>query len=376
MRGGSGRPARIKSRNMKKLLFTLLFCAAAAAAAGSEPAELKLLSYNIRYIGAPGDEGDFAWDARKEASIRMIRDVRPDVIGFQEPRRQQVAYLVEQLPEYGHIEMGRDFGAKDDPGEHLMIMYLRERYELLDHGHYWLSETPDKVSQGWDGRCRRVTVWARLRDRATGREFCLFDTHLDHIGKTARLEGARLNVERMRSIAGKCTPQFIVGDMNATAGTPGGVCLEPYFKWLKSACEEAPQTDPRLRQGQTAPHRPHLLPLRRTAALPAARQHGIRRAVSLGPLPDRLHVPLLTGRQCIHDKNRRNRFVRFLRFFIPDDARRKLSRSVQYRRAANTHAHRTIRRPTNRPTNRPQFRSRAIGNGRNRPARRRSRPAA
>ncbi|MEE0829622.1 MAG: endonuclease, partial [Alistipes finegoldii] len=230
---------------MKKLLFTLLFCAAAAAAAGSEPAELKLLSYNIRYIGAPGDEGDFAWDARKEASIRMIRDVRPDVIGFQEPRRQQVAYLVEQLPEYGHIEMGRDFGAKDDPGEHLMIMYLRERYELLDHGHYWLSETPDEVSQGWDGRCRRVTVWARLRDRATGREFCLFDTHLDHIGKTARLEGARLNVERMRSIAGKRTPQFIVGDMNATAGTPGGVCLEPYFKWLKSACEEAPLTDPR-----------------------------------------------------------------------------------------------------------------------------------
>ena len=72
MRGGSGRPARIKSRNMKKLLFTLLFCAAAAAAAGSEPAELKLLSYNIRYIGAPGDEGDFAWDARKEASILSL----------------------------------------------------------------------------------------------------------------------------------------------------------------------------------------------------------------------------------------------------------------------------------------------------------------
>gem|GEM_PF-505951 len=373
---------------MKKLLFTLLFCAAAAAAAGSEPAELKLLSYNIRYIGAPGDEGDFAWDARKEASIRMIRDVRPDVIGFQEPRRQQVAYLVEQLPEYGHIEMGRDFGAKDDPGEHLMIMYLRERYELLDHGHYWLSETPDEVSQGWDGRCRRVTVWARLRDRATGREFCLFDTHLDHIGKTARLEGARLNVERMRSIAGKRTPQFIVGDMNATAGPPGGGWLPP----RRGSPDRSPADLSRLRQGQTAPHRPHLLPLRRTAALPAARQHGIRRAVPLGPLPDRLHVPLLTGRQCIHDKNRRNRFVRFLRFFIPDNARRKLGRSVQYRRAANTHALRIIRRPpfqptrrptnqpanrpTGQPANRPQFRSRAVEGGRNRSARRRSRPAA
>ena len=117
--------------------------------------------------------------------------------------------------------------------------------------------------------------------------------------------------------------------------------------------DRSPADLPRLRQGQTAPHRPHLLPLRRTAALPAARQHGIRRAVSLGPLPDRLHIPLLTGRQCIHDKNRRNRFVRFLRFFIPDDARRKLSRSVQYRRAANTHAHRTIRRPPFQPTDRP-----------------------
>ena len=72
MRGGSGRPARIKSRNMKKLLFTLLFCAAAAAAAGSEPAELKLLSYNIRYIGAPGDEGDFAWDACRRYRHRNL----------------------------------------------------------------------------------------------------------------------------------------------------------------------------------------------------------------------------------------------------------------------------------------------------------------
>lgn len=231
---------------MNKTIFTaLLLCIAAATAVARKPTELKLLSYNIRYIGAPGDEGDFAWDARKEASIGMIRDVKPDVIGFQEPRRQQVAYLVEQLPEYGHIATGRDLGVREDPGEHLMIMYLRKKYELVDHGHFWLSPTPGEVSLGWDGRCRRVTVWARLRDRSTGREFCFFDTHLDHLGKTARQEGARLNVEQMKRIAGRRRPQFIAGDMNATPGTPGGVCLEPYYEWMKSACEEAPQTDPR-----------------------------------------------------------------------------------------------------------------------------------
>lgn len=193
---------------MNKTIFTaLLLCIAAATAVAREPTELKLLSYNIRYIGAPGDEGDFAWDARKEASIGMIRDVKPDIIGFQEPRRQQVAYLVEQLPEYGHIATGRDLGAREDPGEHLMIMYLRKKYELVDHGHFWLSPTPGEVSLGWDGRCRRVTVWARLRDRSTGREFCFFDTHLDHLGKTARrLSEAATGSPNLRWTSGKLFP--------------------------------------------------------------------------------------------------------------------------------------------------------------------------
>lgn len=117
----------------------------------------------------------------------MIRRERPDVIGFQEPKRPQLDYLIEQLPEYGHVEMGRDYGVKSDGGEHLMVMYLRDKYELLDWGYYWLSETPDRVSRGWDAMCRRVTVWVKLRDRYTDGEFYYFDTHLDHQGNTARL---------------------------------------------------------------------------------------------------------------------------------------------------------------------------------------------
>ena len=123
------------------------------------------------------------------------------MIGFQEPKRPQLDYLVEHLPEYGHVEMGRDCGVKPDGGEHLMVMYLKGKYDLLDWGHFWLSDTPEKASHGWDAMCRRVTVWVKLRDKKTDREFFYFDTHLDHKGKTARLEGLPVGISGGAALA-------------------------------------------------------------------------------------------------------------------------------------------------------------------------------
>lgn len=145
----------------------------------------------------------------------MIADQKPDVIGFQEPRDSQIDDLISGLPQYGYLKIGRDTGAKPNPGEHLMVMYLKDKYTLVDSEHYWLSTTPDVVSMGWDGKCRRVTVWVKLQDKNSGKELYYFDTHLDHIGDMARLEGARLNVEKMKEIAGEDTFVVISGDMNA-----------------------------------------------------------------------------------------------------------------------------------------------------------------
>lgn len=243
---------------MKKILWTLCLLLTVPTTEGATPAaRLKLMSYNIRYIDAPGDEGDFAWEARRESSLRMIRSERPDVIGLQEPKRAQVDYLAGHLPEYGHIEMGRDHGIKPDGGEHLMVMWLRDKYELVDRGWYWLSETPDEVSRGWDAMCRRVTVWVRLRDKYTGHEFYYFNTHLDHKGERARLEGAALNVRMMKRIAGRKLPVFISGDMNAEFGTPTAAYLAPFTRWMKSARDRAPRNDDRATFngfGKTAPH--------------------------------------------------------------------------------------------------------------------------
>ena len=81
--------------------------------------------------------------------------------------------------------VGRDDGA--EKGEFMAVYYLRDRFELLDSGTFWLSETPDKVSRGWDGACNRTVTWVELKDRKSGKEFFYFNTHLDHKGKGATM---------------------------------------------------------------------------------------------------------------------------------------------------------------------------------------------
>ena len=214
-----------------------------ALAAAAAKADLKLMSFNIRYY-KPGADGDNGWVGRRAACLEMIRAESPDVIGFQEPHRPQIDYLKVNLPEYAEVDMGRDAATdieeKPDGGEHLMIMYRRSKYILLDSGFFWISPTPECPSRGWDAMCRRVTVWVQLKDRKTGKEFFYFDTHFDHIGKQARAESARMMVARMKRIAGEKAAVFLSGDLNTTYDN---ALLDPLKAWMQSARHAAPVTD-------------------------------------------------------------------------------------------------------------------------------------
>lgn len=214
------------------------------------PTELNLISFNIRYP-AEEDTGDLAWDVRKKAVIEMIRREKPDVIGFQEPRWNQVAYLMQQLGEYGHVKKNTNEGGDDASGAYNTIMYRRDKYTLLNSGAYWLSTTPDRLSFPWastDAQ-RRVTVWVHLKDNATRADFFVFTTHLPYqteaADNEARLECVKLNVERMKRYAGEEKPVFITGDMNASYASNDARrgCLEPYYEWMSSAREKAAETD-------------------------------------------------------------------------------------------------------------------------------------
>ena len=271
---------------MKKIALLLLLAASfsmpAFAADGAEP--IKLISYNLRT--SHGKDGDNVWMKRRHATPEMIRREAPDVFGVQEGLIDQLHYIDTECPQYARVGVGRDDGA--EKGEFMAVYYLRDRFELLDSGTFWLSETPDKVSRGWDGACNRTVTWVELKDRKSGKEFFYFNTHLDHKGKAAREEGVKLLIEKIHEIAGKKAPAIVGGDFNTPVDSP---IFKPLTKYMVSARAKAATTDHKGTfngfGSRHHRHRPPLLP--RQAQMPAIRhaRRQLRSALHFGPLPHR-----------------------------------------------------------------------------------------
>lgn len=203
-----------------------------------ELADIKVISFNIR-LNTKSD-GDNWWEHRKQASINMINEEKPTVFGLQEALPEQVQYLAENLPEYGYIGVGRDDGKKK--GEHMAIFYLKDEVELLDGGTFWLSETPDKPSKGWDAACFRSCTWTKLKMKSNGKVFAYLNTHLDHVGKVSQKEGLALIMKRAKEIVPDDMPVFLTADFNAITSKP---IFEPVKAEMKDAREVAPETDRR-----------------------------------------------------------------------------------------------------------------------------------
>ncbi|MCD8072094.1 MAG: endonuclease/exonuclease/phosphatase family protein [Alistipes sp.] len=199
--------------------------------------DLKVVSYNIRYNN--DHDGENRWELRREATLSMLGSERPDLVGMQEVFSEQYDFLEERMTGYGMAGVGRDDGVRG--GEMMAVMYRKERFDKLEEGHFWLSETPETVSQGWDGACYRMVTWLRLMDKAAGREIYFFNTHLDHEGPVARREGAALLASKIEAIS-KGAPFVLTGDFNATPDDPVLGALGTGFA---SARETAPQTDSR-----------------------------------------------------------------------------------------------------------------------------------
>ena len=219
-------------------LLALAFLLLAGCRQDAAPDTVKVMSFNIRVSPDDGFDGENSWAVRKEGCIEMIRDVEPDLFGVQEGLCRQVRHLVDNLPEYGSHGIGNE---ADDTGETNAVFYRKDRFELVDKGTFWLSETPGEASCGWDGAYKRVVSWVRLKDLARGGEVFFFNTHFDHMGKVAREQSGRMVVEAIRSMTGggDC-PVFLVGDFNANHDDH---ILDPIREYMGMAREDAPTSD-------------------------------------------------------------------------------------------------------------------------------------
>ncbi|WP_193212095.1 endonuclease/exonuclease/phosphatase family protein [Luteolibacter marinus] len=175
-------------------------------------------TFNIRYDN-PGDakEGN-QWSRRAPVVASLIQFHDFDLIGTQEGFHHQMEDLVRLLPEYGCSMHGRDDGK--DKGEHIGIFFKRDKYELLEDGCFWLSETPDVPSKGWDADLKRLCGWAKLKRKSDGKPVFMFGLHLDHRGNRSREESVKLVLRKIGELAGDA-PVFLVGDFNTDQTTAG-----------------------------------------------------------------------------------------------------------------------------------------------------------
>lgn len=210
---------------MKKLLaiVIIIICLAvlfmvttigAQSQVGKAP-EITVMSFNVRTFTIESNSLNL-WKNRTESVIAVIAENDPDIIGFQELKPVQLDFLAENLSkDYGYFGEFRD--AFPLFSEATAVFYKKKRFKALENNTYWLSETPEEISRGWDASMNRIWTQVLLKDGHTGKTFAFFNTHLDHIGNVARHESVLL---LNRRIAAMNCPAVLVGDFNFNENSP------------------------------------------------------------------------------------------------------------------------------------------------------------
>lgn len=177
----------------------------------SRAKDIVMATYNLR-LANPNDslQGD-GWGQRVPHIADLIRFHGFELFGTQEGFKFMLDDLKERLPDYDYIGVGRDDGAEQ--GEHAAIFFDKNRFDVIDHGDFWLSETPDRVSFGWDAACRRVCTWGKFHDKVSDIDFVYFNLHMDHIGTIARAESAKLILQKIKDFS-EPLPVILSGDFN------------------------------------------------------------------------------------------------------------------------------------------------------------------
>ncbi len=176
----------------------------------SASAQIEVMSYNIKY--ATEKDGENSWSKRKDHLTNQLKFYEPGILGLQEAVIEQLKHFEDHLPHYKYAGVAREDGKQK--GEFTAVLYDTIKFIKEEDHTFWLSDTPQMVSVGWDAALPRVCTWVRFKDRITGKRFLVFNSHFDHIGKQARLESARLILQKISEINTEDLPVILMGDFN------------------------------------------------------------------------------------------------------------------------------------------------------------------
>jgi len=193
---------------MKKIFFAFLFVWPIIIWAQ----DFKVMTYNIRY----DNQWDTinSWEIRKAGVFKVIEESRADIFGVQEALHHQVEDLQRAFPGFEYVGVGRDDGKTK--GEYSAIFFNKDKFKLLDDGTFWLSETPEKPSMGWDASMERICTWANFKHLKSDKIFWVFNAHYDHIGVKARENSSLLILDKIDQFTNENDPVIFMGDLNSS----------------------------------------------------------------------------------------------------------------------------------------------------------------
>jgi len=218
---------------MKPLVYILLFiflisCTTKQNEKEYEELLIKVMTYNIRNDNAYDKEN--SWQYRKEELVDLIEFYHPDFIGVQEALYNQVTYIVNNASNYKYIGTARDDG--DKKGEFSAVYYDSLKYKLIVQKTFWLSETPEEVSVGWDASMERICTYGNFIDKQSKDTIHIFNTHFDHIGPIARAKSTELIISKINEYGLDNAKVVMMGDLNSA---PQSKPIEIFNSSLKDA---------------------------------------------------------------------------------------------------------------------------------------------
>lgn len=195
---------------MKKVFSTLILWFLLISVAGAQ--DLIVGTYNVRCDAESDRKQGDAWEQRAPILAQQIQFNDFDLIGTQEVRFNQLNDLLNYLPEYAYIGVGRDDGKNE--GEFVPIFYKKDRFKLLQSGNFWLSENTESPNKGWDAALPRICTWGEFKDLKKKKKIWFFNIHFDHVGVEARKQSAILLLNKIKEMCDKKDAVILTGDFN------------------------------------------------------------------------------------------------------------------------------------------------------------------
>jgi endonuclease/exonuclease/phosphatase family metal-dependent hydrolase len=219
-------------RNLLKNIFTFflfLYCSQLKAQS------YEFMTYNIR-LDIPSD-GNNSWSNRKDFFVSQIQFYEPDILGIQEAKPNQVVDLTNAFTNYDNVGIGREGIGK---GESSNIFFKKEKFIALKSNTFWLSETPDTISKGWDAAYNRVCTYVLLKDKKFKTKFWVFNTHLDHVGELARANSIKLILAKIKELNSDKYPVILMGDFNLVPTNENIIRLKKEMTDCRDVSEQKP----------------------------------------------------------------------------------------------------------------------------------------